>query len=340
MDEHPGDRSRSHAPDSTPPEARWLMLDSHRDEAIAAIRRRFGDTADAEDCVQDAIVRLVQRGDLDPDRVGSLLIRTALHIAYDRLRAQRRQELAALRLGGDAASEVVSPEKVVADRADVARVMNVVDTLPEREQAVMRMRLAGLSVGETARLLGVTYKSIEGTYTRARARIRLVLGTALAWLLDRLRRTPHQPGEAFAAAVAVLFFAAPFWHQDAGVGGGSSDRTTPVLASQALAPQQQPGVGPSVLVWPGSAVAGELHASSRASDDGRRGHEPPRETYVSTPPTVIPDPRGGGQPPLLYVGGVTVTGGPVQDIDPVGGVERCLAQGGPSLNPEHGGCDT
>jgi RNA polymerase sigma factor (sigma-70 family) len=342
INEPPSGRSRRHAPDDTPPEERWQMLHRHREEAIAAVRRVVGDAAEAEDCVQDAVVRLVQRGDLDPERVRSLLTRTALHIAIDRRRTRRREEAVATRLGGDAARETTSPEQVVTDRAEVERVMAAVGELPRREREVLLMRLSGLSVSETAERLGVTYKSIEGAYTRARARVRLILGSALGWLAFRLRRAPHQPGEAFAAAAAVLFFLAPFWHHGADAEGGSRGRTSMVSASRAvLAPQPQ-GEVRSPRVRPGPAVAAELRVGTLApGGGGGDGHDPKSKTYVSTSPIVIPDPRGDGNPPLLYVGPFTVTGpSSLQEIDPVHRTQQCLAQGGPAINLEHGGCNT
>lgn len=312
------------------------MLHSHREQAVEAVRRRVGDATDAEDCVQDAVVRLVERGNLDPDRLRSLLTRTALHIAIDRRRARRREEAMAARLGGDAALETTSPEQVVADRAEVERVMAAVAELPRREREVLLMRLSGLSVTETAERLGVTYKSIEGAYTRARARVRLILGSALGWLAVRLRRTPHQQAEAFAASIAVLLFAGPLWHQGADASGKAGGRTVPIAASRSVAAPQPrvgtPSSGPQVR----SVLVGVPHGASRSAGGSGDGHKPPPHTVIDTGPITVPNPTGNNQPPLFSGPGPAITWDGT--LDPVGGIERCLDQGGPRIALYNGGC--
>jgi len=325
------------------------MLDAHREEAMAAIRRRVGDVPDAQDCVQDAMMRLVQRGDLDPERVRSLLARTAVHIAIDRGRARRREEYAAARLRVDAERQVVWPDQLVTDRADERRVLNAVDTLPPREREVMRLRLVvGLTVAETARLLGVTYKSIEGTYTRARARIRAMLGGALAWLVARMRRLgAPQSGEPLAAAAAVVvavLLASPFWRHavNAPRGSGGGVAAAELAAGRPAAPSGGGSVPPGLR--PGFLVdCGGDHGRGGGQGDGHDRHP---QTIFTTGPISVPNPVGqGNQPPLISAGPLTISGGPVQNLDPVGGVERCLAQGGPTetIGPDGsiiGGCDT
>jgi RNA polymerase sigma-70 factor (ECF subfamily) len=157
---------------------RWEMLLAHRERTVATLQRATRSRAEAEDCVHEAMLRLVRRRDLDPTRVHSLLTRTALHIAMDHLRSRRRRDRAVVRLGGGAMSEVVSPDDLLLEREEARRVAAAVRSLPRRERQVMLLRLAGLSVGETARTLGLSYKSVEGAYTRARARVRGWLGGA------------------------------------------------------------------------------------------------------------------------------------------------------------------
>ena len=183
------------------------MLLPHRELAVAMVLRSTGDPAEAEDCVHDAMLRLVRREDLDPARVRSLLVRAALHIAIDHRRSAGRRQSAVLRLGGGAAAEVTSPEQVLAERTEAERLLAAVDRLPRRERQVMLLRLAGLSVAETARRLGISVKSVEGAYTRARARVRLLLGGILAWLLDRIRRTASRGETGVAAGTAVAMAA-------------------------------------------------------------------------------------------------------------------------------------
>ena len=250
------DQARMHA-------ERWAMLLPHRDLAVGMVLRAGGNLADAEDSVHDAMLRLVRRDDLDPVRVRSLLIRASLHIAIDRRRAAARQQDAVVRLGGEAAGQVSSPEQVAATRADAERVLSAVDALPRREREVILLRLAGLNVAETARRLGISAKSVEGAYTRARARLRLLLAGAVAWVAARLRRlvSPHVELAA-ATTVAALLLAGPSWDRavaDPGAGQASAAAShgglgnvrqregTPVPPI-AGGPALRPGAAP----WPGS----------------------------------------------------------------------------------------
>ncbi len=169
---------------------RWEILLPHRAAAVSAVRRATGSIAEAEDFVHDAMLGIAGRADLDPKRVRSLLIRTALQIADQDRRAALRQRIALVRLRGGADSAVVSPEQVHADRVEAQRAVAAIAELPRRERQVLLLRIRGLTVMETAERLGLSAKSVEGAYTRARARMRLLAGTVLAWLAERLRRAP------------------------------------------------------------------------------------------------------------------------------------------------------
>jgi RNA polymerase sigma factor (sigma-70 family) len=182
------------------------MLLPHRGLAVGMVLRATGNRAEAEDCVHDAMVRLVRREDLEPVRVRSLLVRASLHIAIDRRRTAAREQGAVVRLRGGAEGDVVSPEEVFDQRTEAARVLEALDLLPRRERQVMLLRLAGLNVAETAARLGISHKSVEGAFTRARARIRYLLGGLAGWVLERFRRTGSPGGGGMAAAATVAAF--------------------------------------------------------------------------------------------------------------------------------------
>jgi RNA polymerase sigma-70 factor (ECF subfamily) len=255
------------------------------------VLRATGSLAEAEDCVHDALLRLVRRDDLDPARVRSLLIRAALHIAIDHRRAAARQQSAVVRLRGGADSDVVSPEQVLAQRAEAARVLAAVDSLPRRERQVMLLRLAGLSVAETAARLGISAKSVEGAYTRARARVRYLLGAAFGWLADRLRRSGSPGGEAAATvAAAALLLLGPGSHDD--VRGPLPVANAPARAPRAGAhvDARAESARPAAS-RPGAdrdPLGPERHpaASPRAPQSSRPGwkaHNPPPDTTVGAP---------------------------------------------------------
>jgi RNA polymerase sigma factor (sigma-70 family) len=206
-----------HAPlrgdDAQPPGAgSWELLLRHRDVALAVLLRKTGSLAEAEDSVQEAIARLGRRADLDAGRARALLIRTAKGIADDNRRAAARERAAVVRLAGSAAAEIVTPEELAGQSAEAARVLAALEQLPRRERQVLRLQLAGLSVAEIAARVGISYKSVEGALTRARARVRLILGSMLAWLAERLRRAGSSRGETAATTVAALLLLLPSLH--------------------------------------------------------------------------------------------------------------------------------
>jgi RNA polymerase sigma-70 factor (ECF subfamily) len=313
------------------------MLEPHRAQAVAAVQRAMRGTVDAEDCVQEATIRLAWRDDLDPARVRALLTRAAVHIAIDRLRSRRREERALARLGADLTSRTISPEDVVADRAEVERLLAAVDTLPRRERQVMRLRLSGLSVMETAKLLGLSHKSVEGMYTRARARVRLVLGTVLAWLAGKLRRAPSPRDEALVTAAALLFFASPLWHHGP-LSAGLPTRPNARAATAGVhgVSEQRAMVASDATSSRGGTGAGGTGGKPGGGGDGRgHGHPPP--TLLSTGPVTIGSPGGPDNgPPLFYFGGVSVTGHVPQK--PVQDVEDCIANGFTFSLNGGGGC--
>lgn len=154
-------------------ERRWRALEPHREKAIAVVRRLVGGYLDPEDCVHDAMVRVVQWGDPDPERGRGLLLRAVRQVAIDRFRTMNRAERAFMRLGGlERNGRVVSPEEVVIDRDEVRQALAMLANLTTREREVMELRLRGLSPAETAERLGLTLKSVEAAYSRARARFR------------------------------------------------------------------------------------------------------------------------------------------------------------------------
>jgi RNA polymerase sigma-70 factor (ECF subfamily) len=266
------------------------MLLPHRDVALGMVLRATGSMAEAEDCVHDALLRLVRREDLDPTRVRSLLIRAALHLAIDHRRAAQRQQSAVVRLAGGMRSEAISPERELQLRSEAARVLAAIDSLPRRERQVMLLRLAGLTVAETAARLGISPKSVEGAYTRARARVRNLLGGLLTWLADRLRRMASSRGEAAATTVAALLFAAPGW---LGVGDVSlGPHAAPKGSGSAVGPtaKQRGDADPAKPTPPGTERPRpeqrgpvEAHPPPARTDTGRRLHNPPPDTIVGAP---------------------------------------------------------
>jgi RNA polymerase sigma factor (sigma-70 family) len=159
---------------TTHAERRWRALVPHREKAIAVVRPLVDGYVDAEDVVHDAMVRVAQWQALDVDKARGLLCHAARQVALDRFRNLTVAQRAFVRLRGfERTRESVSPEEVVIRRDDLRQALaTLAAILSEREREVTLLRLSGLSPGETADRLGLSLKSVESAYNRARERVR------------------------------------------------------------------------------------------------------------------------------------------------------------------------
>lgn len=184
---------------------RWLLLSGQRERVLRSLRRRFGEFADAEDVVDEAMLRLVDLPDLGRQQVSALLYITAHNLNIDRHRRGIRHQRAASRLpspGGE------SPADVAIARDELRRALSCVARLSRKERQALAGRVLGYRPAETAELLGVPTASVYQALSRARSALRAMLGGA-ALVLGLLRklgtasRAAAVPVSAAAASVAV-----------------------------------------------------------------------------------------------------------------------------------------
>lgn len=308
---------------------RWDLLLGHRDAVVSIVRRKVRNTAEAEDCVHDAILRLVRRPDLDPERVRSLLTKVAVGLAIDRYRSTQSRDRAVVRLGGAAVSAAISPQDVLAETSEAERIIAAVDALPPRERQVLRLRIQGFGVADAARLLRLSYKTVEGAYTRARQHVRKALQGLIGWLGLR-RRLLLPPGEATAmAGIAGLFLIVPLVH---GLFGDYHDQGSPPASRGSVAAVHQGGgLGESSG---GTNAAQPNPWSDRDGPDAHRGgggegHGRPGQddgkTTIGTPIEIDSPPQAPGPPIVSW--GVSISGLPPDvSTDPsvvIGGLQHC-----------------
>lgn len=158
----------------------WALAWAHRERLLKIARSRLASAADADDCVQDAIIRCALAPDVDVTRVGALLTTITVRLCVDMHRSQACATRAFGRLGSVTAASLPAEDDAVCDRLDAARVAPSLDLLGKRERAVVEARAAGLRPAETARVLGITVKAAECAFARARTKIRRQMGTAAA----------------------------------------------------------------------------------------------------------------------------------------------------------------
>jgi RNA polymerase sigma factor (sigma-70 family) len=245
----------------------WSAALAERDRAQRVARARCSTPQDAEDCVQEAMARVVAMSDVDVRRVGPLLSTVVANLAADTHRARARAVRAEPRLRA-ANLPLPSPEEEVCDVLEARWLWGRRDELPEQDRAVLEQRVLGRTAGEAAQALGVTYKAAESAYTRARARMRAIWRAAAAllgilWGRPVRESAPVVVPVAASAAAAVLTVLALV--------------VVPAEDGQAATPGANGAVAPSALV-------GE--ASRAVSLSGRPPATQPRPAATVAPKTV------------------------------------------------------
>lgn len=148
--------------------------------AIGLARRLLGNNADAEEVVQEALLRVwTHAPHWRPEaRFRTWFYRIVLNLCLNR---RRRQPFASLQEAGDpadlrpdAAAELERSERDLAIAEAVAK-------LPERQRAAIVLTYhEGLSNAETAAVLGTTRSAVETLLVRAKQSLRRSLGPLYA----------------------------------------------------------------------------------------------------------------------------------------------------------------
>lgn len=130
---------------------------------IRTARRYLEDADEAEDTVQDVLLRLWQMaGELKMplDRLAVVLTR---NFSVDKLR-RRRPHVPIERMADMSADD--------AGNERLEHLMKVLGTLPEMQQAIVRMRhMEGLEMAEIAELIGTSEVAVRKSLSRARQSI-------------------------------------------------------------------------------------------------------------------------------------------------------------------------
>jgi RNA polymerase sigma-70 factor, ECF subfamily len=149
------------------------LIELHRDELCAHCTRILRSQHDAEDALQEALLRAWRslpqfegRGSLR-----SWLYRIATNTSLDQIRRRREPVLAC------EPTDPVELDDHFERRESVNRVVTAVGALTRGQQEVFVLRdVYGLSARETADVLDVTVASVNSSLQRARASVRLRLG--------------------------------------------------------------------------------------------------------------------------------------------------------------------
>jgi len=144
--------------------AAWVEPELAKMSRLAA---RLAPNADREDVVQEALVRAWRKRDQYDQSRGTPAAWLLAITADQARRARRRQRPFAL------VGEMIVPGRSSDDRVDVEA---AVTRLPKRQKlAVDCFYYVGLSVAETAAVMGCSDGTVKSTLSDARKRLRLLL---------------------------------------------------------------------------------------------------------------------------------------------------------------------
>lgn len=182
---------------------RWAEVEPHRERLLRIARARVDDPHDAEDCVQEALLRCVEFEGLDVERIGQFLTTVTVRLTADVHRGRTRRDRLARRLTTYVADEQ-GPEDPICDRAESAWLSRVLDGLTPRQRAIVDARAEGLSCRAVADRLLVPYTTVESSLARVRRSLRGALESTLGLAALRPLARLRGPAGAAAATAAVL----------------------------------------------------------------------------------------------------------------------------------------
>jgi RNA polymerase sigma-70 factor (ECF subfamily) len=149
-----------------------IIVERHRDRLWRVALRTLGNSEDAADAVQDALISAFRsagnfRGD---SAVSTWLHRIVVNACLDQARRRASRPVVAL------ASENVAAEPVardaIAERETAAEVLAALRRLPpEQAAAVVLVDVEGYPVAEVAEILSVPTGTVKSRCARARARL-------------------------------------------------------------------------------------------------------------------------------------------------------------------------
>ncbi len=145
-------------------------------QLLALARRMLRDDSEAEDVVQEALVRLWRNAgtlELGPHGLRPWLRRVVSNLSIDRLRSSMNTSLTDEVPETPVAATQVS---TLEEREMAARVDHALRALPDRQRAALTLfHYEGLSQIEVGRMLGISDEAVESLLARARRSLKAVL---------------------------------------------------------------------------------------------------------------------------------------------------------------------
>ena len=135
-----------------------------RPKLLLIANRIVGDSEEAEDVVQDALLRLWQLREDDIRNAESLAKVITRNLSIDLVRRKRVMV--------DVDESLLEMDEEYQNEEQVERVMNLIGQLPTMQQTVFRLRhIEGMQMADIARIAGTTEQAVRQSISRARRTI-------------------------------------------------------------------------------------------------------------------------------------------------------------------------
>ena len=152
------------------------LVGLHAPGALAVARRMLGDEAEAEDVVQEALLRLWHNAgsiDVGPAGIRPWLRRVVSNLAIDRIRSGKATVVT------DEVPEQAAPadqDRALEARDTAGRIEAALAALPERQRLALTLfHYEGASQNETAEIMGISAEAVESLLARARRALKAAL---------------------------------------------------------------------------------------------------------------------------------------------------------------------
>jgi len=155
------------------PDVLAVLVDNHQ-RFLAFLERRVGSREAAEDILQDAFVRGLERADTvrDSESIIPWFYRLLRNAVVDHYRRQGAEQRANAQAAGLAEESEPAPDEALRDEV-CACVLRLVDTLkPEYAAAIRRVDLEGATVVDFGREIGISANNAGVRLHRAREALR------------------------------------------------------------------------------------------------------------------------------------------------------------------------
>lgn len=143
-----------------------------RGKLSAYARRLLQDIDEAEDIVQEVFLKLWSiRESLDRyHNIEALSMKITKNLSLNRIRIRQRNSSIS---DYEAASERTDPQKILEYRDSARQISEIIHTLPDTQQAVLRMKhLDGLETSEIAEITGSNIEAVRVNLSRARKKVK------------------------------------------------------------------------------------------------------------------------------------------------------------------------